>query len=345
MTESLLRVSHELKCWPQYFAALFDGRKRFEIRENDRNFKIGDSLILKEYDPANGTYSGRVISFRVSYITTFGQMQGYVVMGLTNALSAEREAQTNAAPLQLPPLTDLMYHAVRGIEYHFGHGETTVVGYLDDDCLDEIWENINTALRVSATPKLAIGGHDWVEGNTIVKWPHCAICGIIKRHDGLNKPCKGASKLALREYYTEGAAPVKPRFDKVYCSQCGGEFGPRDSGYSHCSDHRREAIEREKQNAVTQAPCYSEVKPSQDQPIIGSATSALATHADNAVEDQGQDEAAPRVPTQPAVAAPTQPPAVLWSEPVQRTDGRVFRSGVSTGTSSAPLPEREGDTP
>jgi hypothetical protein len=33
----------------------------------------------------------------------------------------------------------------------------------------------------------------------------------------------------------------KPQFDKVYCSQCGGEFGPRDSGYSHCSDHRREA--------------------------------------------------------------------------------------------------------
>lgn len=28
------------------------------------------------------------------------------------------------------------------------------------------------------------------------------------------------------------------RFEKVYCSQCGGAFGPRDSGYSHCRDHR-----------------------------------------------------------------------------------------------------------
>lgn len=27
------------------------------------------------------------------------------------------------------------------------------------------------------------------------------------------------------------------RFERVYCSQCGGEFGPRDSGYSHCEDH------------------------------------------------------------------------------------------------------------
>ena len=28
------------------------------------------------------------------------------------------------------------------------------------------------------------------------------------------------------------------RFDKTYCSQCGGEFGPGDSGYSHCDQHK-----------------------------------------------------------------------------------------------------------
>lgn len=28
-----------------------------------------------------------------------------------------------------------------------------------------------------------------------------------------------------------------PLFDKTSCSQCGGEFGPGDQGYSHCSDH------------------------------------------------------------------------------------------------------------
>ena len=27
------------------------------------------------------------------------------------------------------------------------------------------------------------------------------------------------------------------RFPQTYCSQCGGEFGPGDSGFSHCSDH------------------------------------------------------------------------------------------------------------
>lgn len=27
------------------------------------------------------------------------------------------------------------------------------------------------------------------------------------------------------------------RFSKTYCSECGGEFGPGEQGYSHCEDH------------------------------------------------------------------------------------------------------------
>lgn len=28
-----------------------------------------------------------------------------------------------------------------------------------------------------------------------------------------------------------------PRFDRVSCSHCGAEFGPGDSGFSHCDTH------------------------------------------------------------------------------------------------------------
>jgi len=28
-------------------------------------------------------------------------------------------------------------------------------------------------------------------------------------------------------------------FNDTYCSQCGQSTGPRDSGFSHCDDHRR----------------------------------------------------------------------------------------------------------
>lgn len=31
-----------------------------------------------------------------------------------------------------------------------------------------------------------------------------------------------------------------PKFETIFCSQCGQEFGPGDHGYSHCRDHRHD---------------------------------------------------------------------------------------------------------
>ena len=39
---------HELKIWPKYYEEVSMGHKTFEIRKNDRDFKKGDTLILKE---------------------------------------------------------------------------------------------------------------------------------------------------------------------------------------------------------------------------------------------------------------------------------------------------------
>ncbi|BDX40303.1 hypothetical protein K6D_03770 [Enterococcus faecium] len=39
---------HELKILPEYFEAVTSGRKQFETRRNDRNFKVGSQLILRE---------------------------------------------------------------------------------------------------------------------------------------------------------------------------------------------------------------------------------------------------------------------------------------------------------
>lgn len=68
-----------------------------------------------------------------------------ITWGLLSASEID-EPQTQ----QLPPLTDVMYHAVRGSEYTFSGAQGCVMGYLNDECLDEIWDNINTALRCAA---------------------------------------------------------------------------------------------------------------------------------------------------------------------------------------------------
>lgn len=76
---------HELKIWPHFFKAVLDGSKKFEIRKNDRNFKIGDKIILKEWDPKIEDYTGRSLSKWISFIVSdgnFGIEKDYCVMSV-----------------------------------------------------------------------------------------------------------------------------------------------------------------------------------------------------------------------------------------------------------------------
>lgn len=71
---------HELKIRPEYFEAVFMGTKTFEIRKNDRGFKVGDMLILKEW---SGSYTGKKLARKVTYISDYQQRPGYVVMAIS----------------------------------------------------------------------------------------------------------------------------------------------------------------------------------------------------------------------------------------------------------------------
>lgn len=82
--------THTLKCWPHHFDAVAGGYKPFEVRINDRNYGLGDELILQRYDPERGHTlypSGERVEChqRVTYVLMGGQFgikPGYVVLGL-----------------------------------------------------------------------------------------------------------------------------------------------------------------------------------------------------------------------------------------------------------------------
>lgn len=77
--------THELKTWPEFFSAVMRGRKKFEVRKNDRNFQEGDQLLLREYDPETKQYLGSQLVVDVGYILPLkylGEKSDFVVMGI-----------------------------------------------------------------------------------------------------------------------------------------------------------------------------------------------------------------------------------------------------------------------
>ena len=76
-------MTHALKILPEYFKAVELGEKTFEIRKADRPFKLGDKLILQEWDGSK--YTGAEYKCFISYIIfgdQFGIKKGFCVLGI-----------------------------------------------------------------------------------------------------------------------------------------------------------------------------------------------------------------------------------------------------------------------
>jgi hypothetical protein len=85
--------THELKTWPEHFCDVAAGRKTFELRLDDREFAVGDTLVLREWSPRAKEYSGGVERRTVSHILrgpAFGLADGYVIMSLTTHIHGNK---------------------------------------------------------------------------------------------------------------------------------------------------------------------------------------------------------------------------------------------------------------
>lgn len=78
-------VTHELKLLPEYYSYVESMVKTFELRKNDRNYQIGDILLLREWDDEDG-YTGKSLYRKITYIFvgdgTYGLREGYVILSL-----------------------------------------------------------------------------------------------------------------------------------------------------------------------------------------------------------------------------------------------------------------------
>lgn len=77
--------THELKIWPEFFEPIVTGEKTFELRKDDRGFKAGDVLWLREWQQSG--YTGRELKKRVTYLLGgIGLERDYVCMALADVL-------------------------------------------------------------------------------------------------------------------------------------------------------------------------------------------------------------------------------------------------------------------
>jgi ParB family chromosome partitioning protein len=98
-------ITHELKCHPGPYDATERGDKPFEFRKDDRDYRVGDTLWLRRWDPDNHAvvvdvhgdkehpgveyvprgYNGRECRRLVTYIIRegFGIPPGYCIMALS----------------------------------------------------------------------------------------------------------------------------------------------------------------------------------------------------------------------------------------------------------------------
>ena len=81
-------IAHTLKIVSPHFEYVRDGKKDFEVRFDDRDFHVGDTLVLQEhhYKAPGGKLhpTGKVVERKIKYILRKfrGLMNGYVVLGL-----------------------------------------------------------------------------------------------------------------------------------------------------------------------------------------------------------------------------------------------------------------------
>jgi hypothetical protein len=78
-------ITHDLKCWPEPFAAVKARLKPWELRKNDRDYRVGDTLRQREWSPETEAYTGdtdeQVVTWAL-YGPAFGLPEGYVIMSI-----------------------------------------------------------------------------------------------------------------------------------------------------------------------------------------------------------------------------------------------------------------------
>ena len=87
--------THDIKIASSYYEDIISGKKKFELRKNDRGYKVGDSLKMLEF--ADGKHTGRTIDADIIYMLEdyTGLEEGYCILGIDAKVFSGEVSETD----------------------------------------------------------------------------------------------------------------------------------------------------------------------------------------------------------------------------------------------------------
>ena len=165
-----MKNTHDLKTDPKVFQDVINGNKTFEIRFNDRDFQVGDELILKETKYSgeqmkNGNsleFTGRQLIKNVSYVLSgYGLQDGWVILGIIDKAGQQsQQAKIDELQAKYDELNNratfvaLDQMTTAKLNYELQARVDEIVNHVDinfDECRDDdqhsYWSGYNQAMR------------------------------------------------------------------------------------------------------------------------------------------------------------------------------------------------------
>ena len=168
--------THHLKCWTEFFGPAWQGKKRFEVRHNDRDFQLGDLVVLQEWSPSLQQYTGREIEGQIAYIMEartlcqlmdLERMHDYVIFSMAAPLEMRENLYGHPIPphpcgiqMQAPPLPETSpFEEQDKLDGIVAEGEKLVIRDITQDLkteLDEAAERERADILAAHEEKLRI---------------------------------------------------------------------------------------------------------------------------------------------------------------------------------------------
>lgn len=89
--------AHKLKTWTEPYKDVEREDKTCELRKADRDYRVGDYLMLMEFVPSADSLTGKYLFRRITHILTGdvvprGMLDGFVVLSIATCSGGETDA-------------------------------------------------------------------------------------------------------------------------------------------------------------------------------------------------------------------------------------------------------------